>query len=57
MKNKEYKSPVFPMQSLLLWSITIPCFQVLITGLLDHQKQRVSKRERASGKGGVGVKK
>lgn len=50
--GEENKSFIFPKQSLLLWPITSPCFQVLITGLLDCQLRKAEgekERERAGG--------
>ena len=53
--REENKSLIFPKQSPLLWPITIHCFQVLITGLLDCQLRKASEseteRESKRGKG------
>lgn len=53
VNGEEYKSLIFPKQSLLLWPISTPCFQVLITALLDCQLREAEreKRERARGGG------
>lgn len=52
--GEENKSLIFPKQSLLLRPITIPRFQVLITGLLDCQLRKAEReREQDGGMGKV----
>lgn len=55
---EEYKSLIFPKQSLLLWPISTPCFQVLITALLDCQLREAEReKERTSARGEGSCKK